>query len=159
MPMVEAAYCNEVGHEAAVQYELRALDRLRSRGMRVTGPRRMVVRALAATRKPLGAYQIRDQVASAGGRIDVVSVYRTLAGLVEAGLAHRIGSIDGYVACSGTHAGEHQTEHLICRRCGCVEEIPIPQTALSEIAVSGSRLGFLSQASHVEVLGVCARCR
>ena len=148
--------CNSVETEAAEQFVGRALERLKALGMRLTGPRRMVVRA---RRKPLGAYQIRDQVLAAGGKIDVVSVYRILAGLVEAGLAHRIGSVDGYLACSGVHSGDHQTEHLICKVCGCVEEIPIPQTALSEIGVSGSRLGFQGQATRVEVLGVCSHCR
>src|SRR5438105_2427329 len=95
--------CNSVETEAAEQFVGRALERLKALGMRLTGPRRMVVRVLAERRKPLGAYQIRDQVLAAGGKIDVVSVYRILAGLVEAGLAHRIGSVDGYLACSGVH--------------------------------------------------------
>jgi Fur family zinc uptake transcriptional regulator len=114
---------------------------------------------LAQTRKPLGAYQIREEVGEAGGKIDVVSVYRILAALVEAGLAHRIGSVDGYLACPSSHSGDHGTEHLICTSCGCVEEIPIPQTAMSEIGVAGSRLGFMGQATRVEVLGVCEHCR
>lgn len=151
--------CNSVDAETSEQYVGRALQRLRSLGLRITKPRKMVVTALAETRKPLGAYQIRKNVMSAGGKIDVVSVYRILAGLLEAGLAHRIGSVDGYLACWGSHSGEHQTEHLICRTCGCVEEIPIPQSALSEIGVAGSRMGFMSQSTRVEVLGVCSHCR
>jgi Fur family zinc uptake transcriptional regulator len=151
--------CNQVPAGVAEQFESRALERLRVLGMRLTGPRRTVLRVLAETRRPLGAYQIREAVQAAGGRVDVVSVYRILAGLVEAGLAHRIGMVDGYLACSASHAGDHQTEHLICRSCGCVEEIPIPQSALSEIGVAGSRQGFLGQATRVEVMGICEHCR
>lgn len=153
------AECHIVEEEDADVFIRRALERLKGLGMRLTKPRKQVVKVLAETRKPLGAYQIRSQVVSAGGKIDVVSVYRILAALVEAGLAHRIGSVDGYLACTGSHSGEHQTEHLICSSCGCVEEIPIPQTALSEIGVAGSRQGFLGQATRVEVLGVCSHCR
>lgn len=151
--------CNIVDISTADQYAGKAEARLKGLGMRLTGPRKEVVRVLAQTRKPLGAYQIKEQVAETGGKIDVVSVYRILAALVEAGLAHRIGSVDGYLACSGAHTGEHGTEHLICTECGCVEEIPIPNSALSEIGVAGSRLGFMGQATRVEVLGVCEHCR
>jgi Fur family zinc uptake transcriptional regulator len=154
-----AKTCNTVEQTAADQYAAKAIERLKTLGLRITQPRRMVVRVLALTRKPLGAYQIREEVGALGGKIDVVSVYRILAALVEAGLAHRIGSVDGYLACSSSHSGDHQTEHLICEKCGCVEEIPIPQSALSEIGVSGSRQGFLSHATRVEVLGVCSHCR
>lgn len=153
------AQCNIVETPVAEQYEGKAIERLKLQGMRITGPRRAVVRALAETRKPMGAYEIRDQVAGAGGRIDVVSVYRILASLVEAGLAHRIGIVDGYLACPGSHSGDHQTEHLVCESCGCVEEIPVPQTALSEIGVSGSRLGFMARQTRVEVIGLCSHCR
>jgi Fur family zinc uptake transcriptional regulator len=151
--------CNAVTDAEIDRFERVAVSRLKSLGMRITGPRKAVVRALAASRRPLGAYQIRDKVQGDGGKVDVVSVYRILAALVEAGLAHHIGSLDGYLACSGHHSGAHGTEHLICQKCGCVEELPIPSSALSEIGVAASRMGFLSEETRVEVLGTCEHCR
>lgn len=151
--------CNFVEESVADAYESKAIARLQESGMRLTGPRRSVVRVLAETRKPLGAYQIKDRVGMAGGKIDVVSVYRILSSLVECGLAHHVGIVDGYLACPASHSGGHQTEHLVCESCGCVEEVAIPQSALIEIGVSGSRLGFLAKQTRVEVLGRCSHCR
>lgn len=155
----ELRACNEAGSAEIERFEQTAVGRLRALGLRVTAPRRMVLRALATSRRPLGAYQIRDRVRAAGGKVDVVSVYRILSALVEAGLAHHIGSVDGYLACTGQHSGAHGTQHLICRKCGCVEELAIPSSAMAEIGVAASRMGFLSDQTRVEVLGVCEHCR
>lgn len=155
----EIRTCNETDQTEIERFEQTAVGRLRGLGLRVTGPRRMVLRALATSRKPLGAYQIRDRVREAGGRVDVVTVYRILSALVEVGLAHHIGSVDGYLACTGQHSGAHGTEHLICQKCGCVQELPIPNSAMSEIGVAASRMGFLSDQTRVEVLGICEHCR
>ncbi len=151
--------CFLVPTEEVDRYETVALSRLKDLGLRVTGPRKLVLRALAASRKPLGAYQIRESVSEQGGKVDVVSVYRILAGLVEVGLVHHIGSVDGYLACTGMHTGSHQTEHLICTNCGCVEELPVPNSAISEIGVSAARIGFSPAQTRVEVLGVCSHCK
>ena len=159
MPDEPQIQCSLVEPGDVERYESSAVDRLKQQGLRVTKPRKSVLRTLASTRRPLGAYQIRDRVHEAGERIDVVSVYRILASLVEAGLAHHIGSVDGYLACWSKHTGVHQTQHLICDKCGCVEEMPIPSSALSEIGVASSRFGFLTQLTRVEVTGVCSHCR
>jgi Fur family zinc uptake transcriptional regulator len=155
----EGHACNLVSETDIERFERSAVARLKELGMRITAPRRKVLRALATSRRPLGAYQIRDNVKSEGGKVDVVSVYRILAALVEAGLAHHIGTVDGYLACTGQHSGAHGTEHLICQKCGCVEELPIPKPALAEIGVAASRMGFLSDQTRVEVLGICEHCR
>lgn len=159
MPEATETHCNLVAPGDIERYESSAVERLKAQGLRVTNPRRRVLRTLAATRRPLGAYQIRDRVLEAGERIDVVSVYRILAALVEVGLAHHIGAVDGYLACWSRHSGIHQTQHLICDRCGCVEEVSVPSSALAEIGVASSRMGFLSDLTRVEVTGTCSHCR
>lgn len=157
--VVEFAECNNVETANAKQYESRAIGRLKDKGLRITRGRRQIIHILVSTRKPLGAYQIRDLVSGKGSPIDVVSVYRTLAALEEAGVVHKIAALDGYVACTAGRSGPHPTEHLVCHKCGCVEEVPIPQQALSEISISGNRLGFEARHLSIEVTGVCAHCR
>ncbi|MCH8274461.1 MAG: transcriptional repressor [Armatimonadetes bacterium] len=151
--------CNIVEPDAAADFEKRGIERLRYRGMRITRPRTMVLRVLGETRRPLGAYQIRDRVRERGGSIDVVSVYRILAALEDVGLAHRVGGTDGCVACTASRSGPHPAEYLICADCGCVEEVPIPQPALAEIGMAASRLGFQGRSTRIEVVGVCSHCR
>ncbi|MFN8138533.1 MAG: transcriptional repressor [Fimbriimonadales bacterium] len=151
--------CNTAPPEQAELFESRALELLKEAGFRVTKPRVIVIRALGGTRRPLGAYQIRDLVGAAGGKIDVVSIYRILAVLEGAGLVHRIGAVDGYLACTGRPGEESKTLHLICKKCGCVEELPLTQAAGIEIGVAASRQGFLSENTFVEAVGVCEHCR
>lgn len=150
--------CNVVAPEEAEEFVLRALARLKQLGMRVTGPRRMVLGVLATTRKPLGAYQIRDRVIERGGRIDVASVYRILASLVESQLAHHIGAVDGYLACSSPHV-VGKIQHLICEDCGCVEELSMPSSVSRAIDTALGGTGFESRITRVEVQGVCDHCR
>ncbi len=156
---MNTANCNAVEPSLASEFESRALERLKAAGLRVTTPRRLVLRTLGATRKPMGAYEIRDAVKRSGGRIDVVSIYRILSALAAAGLVHHIGSVDGYLACTGRPGEESKTLHLICSKCGCVQELPPSQAAGIEIGVTASRQGFLSETTRIETVGVCEHCR
>jgi len=150
--------CNTISPNEQRAYVDRALARLKESGLRITEPRKQVVQVLAGTRKPLGAYGIRDRVVDGGGKIDVVSVYRILNALADIGLAHHIGAVDGYLACSAGHAHEHETQHLICRSCGCVEEIDIPMDAMKAIDSAGAKGGFQRVRARIEVLGTCSHC-
>ena len=152
------SHCNAIQPDEASAFVDRALGRLRDAGLRITGARKQVVQVLATTRKPIGAYGIRDRVVQTGGKVDVVSVYRILTALTEIGLAHHIGSVDGYLACSAGYAHEHETQHLICSSCGCVEEMDIPGSAMEAIDGAGNRGGFKRIRARVEVLGTCSHC-
>jgi Fe2+ or Zn2+ uptake regulation protein len=74
------------------------------------------------------------------------------------GLAHHVGLLDGYIACTTGHAHEHETQHLICDSCGCVEELEIPRAAISAIDAAGRAWGFGRIRAHIEVLGTCSHC-
>jgi Fe2+ or Zn2+ uptake regulation protein len=150
--------CNHITPEEGQAYVEHALARLKESGLRITEPRKQVVQVLASTRKPLGAYAIKDRVVENGGKIDVVSVYRILNALADIGLAHHIGAVDGYLACTAGHAHEHETQHLICKSCGCVEEIDIPGDAMKAIDSAGKKGGFKRVRARVEVLGTCSHC-
>lgn len=150
--------CNLADVVMAQQFETRAVAQLRDSGLRVTAPRVQVIRALSRINGALTAYEIHAQIVSSGERVDVVTVYRVLQALLEAGLVHRLGVVDGYYACRAE--GHHGScEHLVCRECGCVEELPlIPQVAKS-LPGQAAEAGFTCETLRVEVLGVCAHCR
>lgn len=140
------------------RFEERAIVRLREHGFRITMPRVQVIRALAASNKALSAYQLHATILEAGGRIDVVSVYRILGTLVQLGLAHHIGVVDGFLACHIEHEHEHETEHLVCRSCGSVTETAVPELALRATREQLTGLGFDMDEVKIEVLGRCAPC-
>lgn len=153
-------WCNVSSEADAAEYESRALSQLRESGFRITAPRVQVIRALAETRRALSAYAIHERIAQAGGQLDVVSVYRTLTRLEEAGLVHRLGSVDGYYACRSAEGHQHtDAAHLICTVCGCVSEVAVPQAPRESIAGQAAQSGFAVEQVKVEVIGVCGHCR
>ncbi|MFQ3588032.1 MAG: Fur family transcriptional regulator [Fimbriimonadaceae bacterium] len=153
-------WCNVSSEADAAEFESRALSQLRDSGLRITAPRVQVIRVLAVTRRALSAYAIHERIAQAGGQVDVVSVYRTLTRLEEAGLVHRLGSVDGYYACRSADGHQHtDTAHLICTACGCVSEVTVPQAPRDAIAGQAASAGFSVRQVKVEVIGVCGHCQ
>lgn len=150
--------CNVVDAERAREFELVALAKLKELGLRVTMPRVQVVRALGVSRKAMSAYAVHEQILAGGGRIDVVSVYRILSTLREAGIIHRIGSVDGFLPCQmHEHSIEH-TQHMICIECGCVTEIPISADQTNDIERQAKDSNFKVRQITIEIDGVCPHC-
>ncbi|MBI5708557.1 MAG: transcriptional repressor [Armatimonadetes bacterium] len=150
--------CNLADEALAQHFEARAVAQLRQAGLRVTAPRVQVIRALSRTNGALTAYEIHAQIVAAGERVDVVTVYRVLQALMEAGLVHRLGVVDGYYACRAEgHQGS--CEHLVCRECGCVEELPLIALVSKALPAQAAEAGFTCETLRVEVLGVCSHCR
>lgn len=130
------------------------------RGYRLTGPRRAVFEALAASREPRSVAQIHRAVGEA--RANLVSVYRTVKLLCDIGLVRATDSARGqrrYELAEPFTAHHH---HLICRRCGQIEDL---DGCLLEPAVL-ARLGRRVRQSHrfrvtdheLRFFGVCGRC-
>lgn len=136
----------------------RAIEKLRREGLRITMPRLQVLRALASSDRPANAYTIHAEIHAAGGRIDVVSVYRILNLLHENGLVHRLGAADGYLACGVPHSHEEHTEHLFCRSCGRAFELEVDARELEPTLRHVSERGFVPTQVRIEVVGVCAEC-
>ena len=128
------------------------------RGERLTPMRRRVLEVLAASHKPLGAYEIIDRAAKSGSRHAPVTVYRALDFLIENGLAHRIESKNAFIGCVHRHADEDLVVFLICERCGEVGEAP--SRAVAESLKEATRAaGFSPKAPVIEITGICANCR
>jgi len=140
-------------------FEKRALDKLREAGFRITMPRVQVIRALAASERALSAHAIHEWVEQAGGRMDIVSVYRTLATLVETHLVHHVGIVDGYLACGVEDHQDALTEHLVCRSCGKVTEVEVQDGLVEATEQNLKSTGFRVQEVKIEVLGVCIACQ
>ena len=86
--------------------------------------RRHVLEVLAASHKPLGAYEIIDRVAARGPRPAPITIYRALDFLTAQGLVHRIESRNAFLACINNHASDAPVVFLICEQCGAVGEAP-----------------------------------
>jgi Fur family transcriptional regulator, zinc uptake regulator len=128
------------------------------RGERLTAMRRHVLEVLSASHKPLGAYEIIDQVAAKGPRPAPITIYRALDFLTAQGFVHRIESRNAFLACINNHADGAPVLFLICEHCGEVGEAPSAAVAES-LASAAKSAGFTPKAPVLEITGVCRHCR
>lgn len=126
----------------------------KSRRLSARGP---IYGALRAADGPMTAYQVLDAVREHGITAPP-TVYRALSRLVDEGLAHRVESINAYVACAHSHHSNGAVIFAICDGCGMVEEIEDPDAVagLKEAAKSES---FSVLRVTAEVRGLCEQCK
>jgi Fur family zinc uptake transcriptional regulator len=114
-----------------------------------------VLALLRAHGGALTAYQILDAL-----RDDGVSapptVYRALARLTADGAAHRIESLNAYMACACPDHGDTRA-FLICDDCGAVTEVAEPQVDAS-VRRLAQGAGFAPSRAALELRGRCAAC-
>ena len=143
------SHCRASAREAA--------ERLATaRGLRLTETRARVLEIVAESHKPIGAYDILQRLSAERGRAAPPTVYRALAFLVEQGLAHRIDSLNAFVACFDPER-MHDAGFLICDRCKSVEEIADPAIG-GAIRSAAAAQGFTPSRTVVEIGGLCAAC-
>jgi len=128
------------------------------RSRKLTPLRRQVLEALLSSHRPLGAYDVIEELAKTKPRPAPITVYRALDFLMDNGLVHRIESRNAYLACASGHDAYATMAFLICERCGLVGEVQAASVAQS-ITASVRAAGFAPKMSIVEVTGVCAHCQ
>jgi Fur family zinc uptake transcriptional regulator len=125
----------------------------------LTPGRRRVLDALHSARRPLGAYELIERVATdTGKRPAPISVYRALDFLLDNGLVHRLASRNAFMACEHGHAAREPVAFLICEACGAVTEVTSEELRSSLDALADAA-HFTPQARVIEVAGRCAACR
>jgi Fur family zinc uptake transcriptional regulator len=128
-----------------------------ARARRLTPTRRLVLEALTASHKPIGAYEIIDRLAERGPRPAPITVYRALDFLLENGLVHRIESRNAFMACINEHESGSMVVFLICEKCGAVGEAR--SSAVAETLVAAARsAGFTPKTPVIEIAGICSHC-
>lgn len=127
-----------------------------ARGLRLTEIRSQVLELIAASEKPVKAYDLLDKLKDDRSNAAPPTVYRALDFLLENGFIHKLQSINAYVGCHHPSVAHH-VPFLICDVCESAIEICDERVAklLSEQARS---LGFQTRAQTLEVHGVCKKC-
>jgi Fur family zinc uptake transcriptional regulator len=129
------------------------------RAQKFTPIRRQVLGALLSSHRPLGAYEVIDELAKSMARPAPITVYRALDFLMANGLVHRIESRNAYLACAAhDHDATSAVAFLICERCGLVGEIPSGSFA-KELNAAARASGFAPKLSVVEITGICTHCQ
>ena len=128
------------------------------KGLRLTPLRRNVMRTLAQSHVPLGAYEIVDRLARDGESVPPMSVYRVLDFLVAERLAHRIESRNAFLACAHAHEADEVVVFLICEQCGLTKEVASHAVG-RDLAWAARASGFTPRQRVLEIAGLCVRCR
>lgn len=126
------------------------------RGQKMTRIRRKVLQLLLESSEPAKAYDLLDKL-DGEGSAKPPTIYRALDFLQEAGLAHKIESLNAYVAC-GHASHNHSAIFLICDGCGGAEELHGLATSNAVEAETGAA-GFELKRAIVEARGTCRKCQ
>jgi Fur family ferric uptake transcriptional regulator len=140
--------------------ELRALvaARLREVDQRITANREAVVEALASASRPVTIAEILDTRPG----LAQSSVYRNLVVLEQAGIVHRIVTDGEYGRFELTEDLTGHHHHLICARCGAVEDVPASAGLERSVEHAAAQIkadtGFRTQHHRVDLVGLCRAC-
>jgi Fur family zinc uptake transcriptional regulator len=127
-----------------------------TRGLRLTPLRLRVLEMIAASDKPVKAYDLLDRLKDERAGAAPPTVYRALDFLLENSFIHKLESINAYVSCH--HPEEaHQVPFLICDACASAVEICDDGVA-ALLAKQAREHGFKPRAQTLEVHGLCASC-
>lgn len=116
----------------------------------------LVFSALQKTAKPMTAYELLDRLRDKGVTAPP-TVYRSLERLIEEGRAHRLETLNAFVACAHPH---HRTAAVfaICRNCGTASEYS-DTSLVRRITNWAKRLRFDVEEAVVEIRGICGECK
>ena len=123
----------------------------------LTKNQQIVFAALISAKGPLTAYKILDLArVKREGLKAPLTIYRALDGLLEKGLAHRIESLNAFVACSSAPHKE-AASFMICEQCGMTLELPI-NACEEPLRQQASSTCFHLHKINIEMIGLCSDC-
>ena len=132
---------------------------LKQRGIRLTRQRQILLDLIDKSGRHLDAESLYNLAREKDGKLNRVTVYRTLKLLKEGGL---VDELDLMHVGGDQHYYETRTKqehaHVICLRCGKVEEF-FGEPLLRLRRQVESHLGFQVVITRTEVGGYCPHCR
>ena len=115
-----------------------------------------VLAVLQSRRLPMSAYEVLRCLRAEHPRLAPPTIYRALAALTERGKAHRLESLNAFIACQ---CDRHDDASIlsICTDCGAVEE-NLSTDLLKTLSGITGRSGFSPMRHVIEVHGQCGTC-
>lgn len=127
-----------------------------ARGGRLTPLRKKVLTLLLESEGPAKAYDLLEQMGDEDGAAKPPSVYRSLDFLLEMGLAHKIESLNAFVACGHWKHG-HAAVFLICDKCGTAGELHAGDS-VKKLGQEVESVKFRMRSAVIEIRGLCKDC-
>lgn len=130
---------------------------LRDRGLPVTQQREAVAAAVFFADRHVSVGELERTLAEGGDQVGKATIYRTLELLQSAGLIQEHDFGEGFKRYEPLEArGYH--EHLICLRCGRVEEFASERFQKMSTVIAEEH-GFRHHHHRWEIYGVCSECQ
>ena len=124
----------------------------------LTPSRTLVIKTLSKHKKPISAYELRDEINNKGDvNINISQIYRVLQFWIDLGLIHKISSINKFMLCI---TPEEKHTHMLnfCTVCEKVFETCNEQMGLNlEKSTAKLDLAFNNTRS-VEIPVICPQC-
>ena len=129
---------------------------IKKQELKLTKNQALVFNALTKAAKPVGAYDLLDELREHGIKAPL-QIYRALDRLIELRLAHRLESLNAWTTCcDADHASA--AVFVICDDCGNVEE-HIDADFSSSVENIAKRSGFAPKRPVFEIHGLCGGCK
>ena len=127
---------------------------LRQSGYKATPSRLAILDVFRNVKKPLSAQEIIDALPK---NIDQATVYRTINALKEKGIIKQIDLRHNHAHYESADLGEHH--HLICMKCGRIEDIRRCWIDEMQPTILKSSKHFVEIKQHtLEFYGICKSC-
>ena len=125
--------------------------------MRYTPSRRMTLEIIVASSRPIGAYDVIEEMGKITEKPKPTTVYRAIDFLQQHGFIHKIESLSAFVACHAGHS-HSGSQFIVCSDCGTVEEVHLchlPKALENKV----NDTGFKMDHWNTEIHGTCHLCQ
>jgi Fur family zinc uptake transcriptional regulator len=117
---------------------------------------KLIFGALRQSGRPVSAYEIIDQLREQA-TLAPQTVYRSLDRLIASGSAHRLESLNAFVACCHSDHQGAAAVFAICDDCGTVTEFAEAK-AVESLSAWAKRNKYAVRTMTLELRGRCASC-
>ncbi len=129
---------------------------LQQKGFRITKPLKIITKIMACSDRILNPTQVYLDAQEAYPSIGLVTVYRTIEKLEEAGLIERVHMPDGCQ--SFFHAAQGHQHLLICTRCAKAEYFEGDNLS-TLFNRTGESFGYQITDHWLQLFGLCRQCQ
>ena len=149
-------------HERASDVHGEVVRRFTKHKQRYTSQRRLIVRVLAESDRPLMILQMLKRSSSTKKVLAQSSLYRNLVVLENVGVVQRVFSTDDIARYELNEdiLGHHH--HLVCSKCGDIRDVRIPESLEANLDKTlltiAKRSGFRLDQHRLDLIGRCGKC-
>ncbi len=127
------------------------------KGLKTTRQRNLILDAFLEVEGHVSVDDLLAEVRAADPHVSAATVYRTMKLLTECGLARAQQFGDGQTRFERA-AGRDHHDHLLCTRCGAIEEFEDPRIEALQAEVARAR-GYELSSHRMDLYGLCRSCR